>query len=173
MSGNRARVGRAHSRLKTMFVFLTAFLSFWCGRAVSSLEPIWRWWEDRERQLAASLGLERGRGQETFQKHLNTLLSSKEPDTRISSGTTFLGSIMCGDSIKNVSFTVFSLPLPGGGSLSCGQVTLSWPEALPTPSDIFSCSLQQGKQGSRVGEKATRPWSQGRPRHIFWLQPSL
>lgn len=53
------------------------------------------------------------RGKETFQKNLNALLTSRETDTRIPSGTMLLGS-MCGDSVKNVCFTGFSLPLPRG-----------------------------------------------------------
>lgn len=65
-SGNRARVGRAHRRLKTTFVFLTAFLSFWCGRAVPSLEHIWRMGRSSWRHLPAWKGKRTGDISETF-----------------------------------------------------------------------------------------------------------
>lgn len=143
MSGNGARVGRAYRHLKTTLVLVTVFFSFWCWRAAPSLRHSWRHWEDGERQLMAPPSLERG--QETFQKHLNALLSSKEPDPRMPLNTSLLGSrashsIMCGDSVKNVCLTVFSLLLPRGGSVSFRWVTLHWPEVLLTPSSSTSSS---------------------------------
>lgn len=109
MSGNGARVVRSHS-LKdhvhtsdsfTFFLVLESSILFG-----AHLEVMSGWGEAAGRIFWPR----KERGKETFQKHSNALLTSKETDTRIRSGTVLLGS-MCGDSVKNVCFTGFSLPL--------------------------------------------------------------
>lgn len=90
-SGNGARMGRAHSRLAHIHVSHCFPLFLVWESSVLSGAPleVMRGWGETAGGMSQPA---KGRGQETFQKHLNTLLSSKEPDTGTPSGTTLLGS---------------------------------------------------------------------------------
>lgn len=94
-----------------------------------------------ERQLVAPPSLERG--QKAFQKHVNALLSSKEPDPRIPSDTTLSSrashSVMHGDGVKNFQSPTAQGWLP---MMQTGDTLLAWsaPDSqqqhqllLPTP----------------------------------------
>lgn len=123
MRGNGARVGRAHSHLNTTFVLQRVFFSFWCWRVVSFLSEahlkVMRGW----REAAGGTSQPRERTEDISEIFKYFVL---QQGTWISPGygqiPHFLAashSITCGDSIRSICLTVFILPLPRGGFLSC------------------------------------------------------